>query len=367
MDRIAAGALGAREAITLFTRVAEGLAVAHEVGVVHRDLSPDNIILSNGDVRHPRIIDFGIARSLKTGEGTLIGSNFAGKFNFVSPEQLGMGTGEVTTRSDIYSLALVMAAALRGAPLDMGGTHVAVIEKRHSVPDLAGVDQGLLPLLTWMLAPDPTNRPGHMTEVVEWLREHLAGRPPTVPPRAAAQATVLQSGEPAQAYELPFGAGPILVASPPVTAVELARRRSGAAFAAGVAMAVAAGIGAAYLGGLFDRRGEETLAAVEVGSNASDSAQPAASPGSSASGTDKPPVATVQPPPAANTVQHQQPRQNRQQSGRRFQTREQPSGLQRRLRRPFRKRRPMGWERGRACRRGVTCRPRPTDRLPPAT
>ena len=78
-----------------------------------------------------KIIDFGIARSASVGGETLLGGFFAGKYNFVSPEQLGMFGGEVTERSDIYSLGLVIAAALRGKPLDMSGSQVDVIEKRR--------------------------------------------------------------------------------------------------------------------------------------------------------------------------------------------------------------------------------------------
>jgi serine/threonine protein kinase/endo-1,4-beta-D-glucanase Y len=275
-DRIAAGALGTREAATLIMRVAEGLAVAHQAGVVHRDLSPDNIILSGGDVRHPRIIDFGIARSLQAGDGTLIGSNFAGKFNFVSPEQLGMGTGEVTNRSDIYSLALVLAAALRGKPLDMGGTHVAVIEKRRSVPDLSGVDAGLLPLIQRMLAPDPADRPADMTEVAEWLRDHLAGRPPTVPPLAAERPRTVP---PAAAYESPFGPAPAVATTTPATAASSQPRGSRIALAASIAAVVLiGGAGAAYLAGLFDRQGEETIAASTSSEPRADSAETAPPP-----------------------------------------------------------------------------------------
>ena len=128
--RMTAAPLTPDEARKLFASVADGLALAHEAGVIHRDLSPDNIILRGGDVGRPKIIDFGIARSANVGDGTLIGGGFAGKYNFVSPEQLGIHGGEVDGRSDIYSLGLVMAAALRGKPLDMGGSQVDVIEKR---------------------------------------------------------------------------------------------------------------------------------------------------------------------------------------------------------------------------------------------
>jgi hypothetical protein len=135
---------------------------------VHRDVSPDNIILPGGQVARAKIIDFGIARSTQLGEGTVIGSGFAGKYNYVSPEQLGLGGGEVTGQSDIYSLGLVLAEALAGKPLDMGGTQVQVLEKRRRVPDLAATDARLRPLLAKMLAPDPAQRPADMASVAAW-------------------------------------------------------------------------------------------------------------------------------------------------------------------------------------------------------
>ena len=140
-DRMKAQPLTPDEVRKLFTGVADGLALAHGAGVIHRDLSPDNIILRDGDVGRPKLIDFGIARSANIGEGTLIGGGFAGKFNFVSPEQLGIHSREVDARSDIYSLGLVIAASLRGQPIDMGGSHVEVIEKRTKVPDLSDIDE----------------------------------------------------------------------------------------------------------------------------------------------------------------------------------------------------------------------------------
>jgi serine/threonine protein kinase len=162
--------LTAGEVCQLFPGIAEGLALAHKAGVIHRDVSPDNIILRDGDVSRPKLIDFGIARSANFGEGTLIGGGFAGKYNFISPEQLGLRNREVDGRSDIYSLGLVIAASLRGRPLDMGGSHVDVIEKRNSVPDLSDIDESLRPLITSMLQPDPDNRPANATVVAELLR-----------------------------------------------------------------------------------------------------------------------------------------------------------------------------------------------------
>ena len=169
-ERLQSGPLDPRSARRMLSRVASGLSVAHEAGVIHRDLSPDNIVLQGGNVDKTKIIDFGIARSANIGGGTLLGGSFAGKYKFVSPEQLGLFGGEVTERSDIYSLGLVLAAALRGEPLDMSGSPVEVIEKRRQLPDLDGIDPDLRPLVEAMLQPDPRDRPQSAAEIVEWLR-----------------------------------------------------------------------------------------------------------------------------------------------------------------------------------------------------
>lgn len=148
-------------------RLAAGLEAAHELGIVHRDVAPDNVILPGGKAARAKIIDFGIARS-PVGEGTIIGSGFAGKHNYVSPEQLGLFGGEVTAKSDIYSLGLVLAEALSGRPLDMGGSQLQVIDKRRKVPDLSGVDSRMRPLLQRMLQPNPNDRPKTMAAVAAW-------------------------------------------------------------------------------------------------------------------------------------------------------------------------------------------------------
>lgn len=168
-DRVEQGPMPLEDVRILFRRVASGLDKAHRAGVVHRDLSPDNVILEGGEVEHAKLIDFGIAKSSSIGGGTLLQGQFAGKFNWVSPEQLGAFGGLVDGRSDIYSLALLVAAASRGKVVDMGASIVDAVGKRASVPDLSGVDPALLPLLSWMLQPDPGLRPDSMAGVIAAL------------------------------------------------------------------------------------------------------------------------------------------------------------------------------------------------------
>jgi serine/threonine-protein kinase len=162
------GALDYEAVRVLQRRLAGGLQAAHELGIIHRDLSPDNVILPAGHVGRAKIIDFGIARSTRLGDVTVIGGGFAGKYGYVSPEQLGLYGGDVTARSDIYSLGLVLAHAISGRAFDMGGNQLEVVEKRRRVPDLSAIDSRMRPLLNGMLQPRPEDRPASMAEVAAW-------------------------------------------------------------------------------------------------------------------------------------------------------------------------------------------------------
>jgi serine/threonine protein kinase len=169
----------AEEVRVLRDRLADGLAVAHEKGVIHRDISPDNVILPGGDVAKAKIIDFGISKMADPEQKTIVGEDFAGKFSYVSPEQLGMFGGKVDGRSDIYSLGLVLAAAAQGEPLDMGLSPISVIEARRAVPDLSRVPAAVRADLAAMLQPDPADRPQSMREVAR-PQEQRGGRRSTL-------------------------------------------------------------------------------------------------------------------------------------------------------------------------------------------
>lgn len=225
-DVMRRGAMPVEAAAKLCLRLAEALAAVHGEGVFHRDLSPDNIVLPGGRVERAKIIDFGIARSATIGEGTLIGGRFAGKYNYVSPEQLGLFGGEVEAESDIYSLGLVMAAALRGKPLDMNGTQFEVIEKRREVPALDGIDEALQPLIEAMLQPDPKERPESMEQIAEWLRANFPGvtsragmaaqtAPPTLPAGRTAPAKAPEPWETADAPRFVPHVAPAALAARP--------------------------------------------------------------------------------------------------------------------------------------------------------
>lgn len=99
----------------ILTRIARrmlaGLEVCHRVGVVHRDISPDNIILLAGEPDQATLIDFDIAKDERPEAKTIVGERFAGKLEYASPEQI---KGRATKQSDLYSLGATLLAAARG-------------------------------------------------------------------------------------------------------------------------------------------------------------------------------------------------------------------------------------------------------------
>jgi eukaryotic-like serine/threonine-protein kinase len=120
-ERMAQGPIPIREAVSIAEQVAEGLAFAHDGGVIHRDIKPGNItLLPRGRVK---IMDFGIARlktsDVKTQLGTRLGTP-----KYMSPEQSTGGT--IDHRSDIFSLGIVLYEMLTGGKLFHGDslTHV---------------------------------------------------------------------------------------------------------------------------------------------------------------------------------------------------------------------------------------------------
>ncbi len=183
--RCAERPLSVEETRVLIARIGAALDAAHRLGIVHRDISSDNIILPGGDLRKAKLIDFGIARSQQPGQATIIGDGFAGKYNYVSPEQLGLYGGDVTGRSDLYSFGLVIAEALRGRPIDMSGSHADVLEKRRRVPDVSFAPTEFRPLLEKLLQPKPADRPETISDVSKALASSARGGRAWIPLLAA--------------------------------------------------------------------------------------------------------------------------------------------------------------------------------------
>lgn len=164
------------ELVALLRRLASGLRVAHQLGAIHRDMSPDNVLLEGGRLAQARIIDFGIAKDLDPGSKTIIGDGFAGKLNYVAPEQLGDFGREIGPWTDVYSLGLVILAVALGKNVQMGGSLVDAVDKRRAGPDLSALPPELAGVLARMLAPNPADRLRSMDEVLAALQ------PPAAPP-----------------------------------------------------------------------------------------------------------------------------------------------------------------------------------------
>ncbi|HEX5004223.1 MAG TPA: protein kinase, partial [Gemmatimonadales bacterium] len=128
----AEGQLPLDAALDIAREVLDGLAHAHALGVVHRDIKPDNILLSGG---HALIADFGIARALGEGAGLRLtqAGSVIGTPAYMSPEQAA-GEREADGRSDLYSLACVLYEMLAGEPPFVGRSVQAVVSKRLAEP-----------------------------------------------------------------------------------------------------------------------------------------------------------------------------------------------------------------------------------------
>ena len=112
--------LSIRQRLELFSRICNGVQHAHQKGVIHRDLKPSNILvhMDENGVACPKIIDFGVAKAIdieltEQTFFTLFG-RIVGTPEYMSPEQTGLNAIDVDTRSDIYSLGVVLYELLAG-------------------------------------------------------------------------------------------------------------------------------------------------------------------------------------------------------------------------------------------------------------
>ncbi|UGT61802.1 PQQ-binding-like beta-propeller repeat protein [Nocardia asteroides] len=137
--------------------VAEALGAIHAAGVVHRDLTPANILVADSG---PRVIDFGIARAVTQSHSLTATGSVIGSPGYMSPEHI-LGA-EVGPAGDVFSLGAVLAFASTGVP-PYGHGPIGVVLHRvlHERPDLSAIPEGrLLRVITACLAHAPADRPG---------------------------------------------------------------------------------------------------------------------------------------------------------------------------------------------------------------
>jgi serine/threonine-protein kinase len=169
------GSLEVTEAIAYSIEIARALGAAHERMIVHRDIKPQNVLIS--EEGGAKITDFGIARTL-TEEGLTVDGRVLGTTDYVSPEQaLGQ---PVTGQSDLYSLGIVLYEMLTGQVPFTGETPVAVAMRhvREQVPDVQqlrpGVSAATASVVDRAVAKDLDYRYSDAAHMIADLEEVLA-------------------------------------------------------------------------------------------------------------------------------------------------------------------------------------------------
>ncbi len=170
------GPLPLERSLSIGLQVAEGLAAAHQQGIVHRDIKPGNLMLDEGGFRI-MITDFGLARALD--DATLTGSGLlAGTPQYMSPEQ-ARGTA-IDHRSDIYSLGAVLYAMATGRPPVRGDSTLEILRRIGEEPpkSIVGINETYPVwyerLVQLLMAPHANQRPQSAEQVTELLRAALA-------------------------------------------------------------------------------------------------------------------------------------------------------------------------------------------------
>jgi serine/threonine protein kinase len=165
-----AGPIGAGRAVAIARQAAEGLAEAHRMGVIHRDLKPQNIMVDRDG--RARIMDFGLSRFIEsegmTGSGVMLGTP-----EYMSPEQVELR--EVDARSDIYAMGVILFEMVTGRVPFEGQTPLAVAIKHKSEapPDARDtnplVPEPLVRIIYRCLEKDPAKRFQSAAELAEAL------------------------------------------------------------------------------------------------------------------------------------------------------------------------------------------------------
>ena len=172
--------LDPREAAGIALQIAEALAAAHRVGLIHRDVKPTNVILDAPSGR-AKLVDFGLARSTRLPDGLTREGVVAGTPEYMSPEQL-LRPREVDARSDLYGLGVTLYEALTGECPFRGTVPMVLrqIQEDEPTPPRRLVDRvprDLETICLKCLEKEPDLRYADATVLAADLRRFLAGEP----------------------------------------------------------------------------------------------------------------------------------------------------------------------------------------------
>jgi len=210
--------LSIEERLRLFLRVCEAVQYAHQKGIIHRDLKPSNILVTiEGEQASPKVIDFGVARAISqpltertlyTEQGQLVGTP-----EYMSPEQADLSNQDIDTRTDVYSLGVILYELVAGVlPFDpqtlrghgIDGARKVICEEEPQTPstrlsrtsieestksaerrrtDIKQLQHKLQGDLDWItlraLEKDRTRRYGSASDLAGDIRRHLNHEPIT--------------------------------------------------------------------------------------------------------------------------------------------------------------------------------------------
>lgn len=243
------GPMSADDLLVICRRVSEGLQAAHERNIFHRDLSPDNIILRDGDPAQAVIIDFGIAKDTNPGAETIVGNEFAGKYAYAAPEQLA---GKTDARTDIYSLGASLLANFRGKSPDIGRNPMEVVQKKAEPLDTTDVPEPLKTILDKMTQPNPDDRFQSAAAVLDALAGNPFDAADNEPLSDATVIAPLNTAAKAAAQpDLITSAPPPKEESPAPKPVKQDTKKSGMVLPIAIGGVVVAGIAGAFAMGLF--------------------------------------------------------------------------------------------------------------------
>jgi beta-lactam-binding protein with PASTA domain/tRNA A-37 threonylcarbamoyl transferase component Bud32 len=215
------GALSPRAALDILDSLLQALDAAHTKGLIHRDVKPENVIISeHGTVK---VADFGLARAVSSQTVTSSSGMLLGTVAYLSPEQVERGVADA--RSDVYAAGLVLFEMLTGTKAFTGDTpiHVAYQHVHGGVPVPSTRAEDLPPALDDLVAVatarDPDERPADAGELLQLVRRTRASLAPDVlDARPAGAAAAAAAAVPTAATAaLPVGGAGTDLATRPIT------------------------------------------------------------------------------------------------------------------------------------------------------